>query len=108
MIIQFCGYLIDTQFIYNISDVKCSFEGDGSYPHDRYYAIGSFKINFVNERIICISLNSNSTHKTMHTDGYKKDEAEISIKLNNVRNKLIKIWSQNQSSIQKINFDEIS
>lgn len=44
----------------------------------------------------------------MHTDGYKKDEAEISIKLNNVRNKLIKIWSQNQSSIQKINFDEIS
>jgi hypothetical protein len=107
MVIHICGHLIDTQYIYHISEVKCNVGGLDNYPHNNYYVAGLFHVHFVNEKSICISLNAKSMYKSMHSVEYKKDEKEISDKLNSIRNQLIKIWSNNQSSIPKIDFDEI-
>jgi hypothetical protein len=106
MVIQVCGFLIDTQFIYHISEVKCNFSENSGYPYDGYFCNGYFDINFVNQRQISISINGKKNHETMHTNGYRTEERITTAKLNQVRNRLVNIWSNNQSSIPKIDFDE--
>jgi len=101
MILQICGHLIDTQYIYEITEVKTSF-------YDIYHGYGcsgAFNINFLNQKSILIELNSNGVeYKTMHTPEYKKAEAKISRQLNDARDQLVTKWKANQLAIPKIEF----
>lgn len=106
MIIQVCGKIIDTNFIYEITETKTTFEGVGDYEYERYCVSGGFKIKFVNEKEIIINKNGYGSHKTMHTPEYKLEESKISKQLNDVRDQLICKWKANQLVITKIEFDE--
>lgn len=104
MILQICGHLIDTQYIYNITKVETTFESVNDY--NGFTANGQFIIEFLNSKSKHIQISGYREHKTIHTDGYKKEEAEISRKLNDVRDQLICKWKANQLVIPKIEFDE--
>jgi len=106
MIIQVCGHLIDTQYIYEIHKVESNWVEVGDIGYESYRNHGSFRIDFLSNRSIYIEKDSYSRHKTMHTPEYKKEESQISKQLNYVRDQLICKWTANQLSIPKIEFDE--
>lgn len=106
MIIQVCGHLIDTQYIYEITKVETTFYQVGWDNHDRYAVTGRFKINFINKKDILITKEGNYSHKTMHTTEYKAEESIVLKQLNDVRDQLIYKWKTNQLSIPKIEFNE--
>jgi len=104
MIIQVCGHLIDTQYIYEITEIKTWFYDSGW--DDGYGVSGSFTINFLDKKSIEINNPGNGIYKTMHTPAYKTEESRISKQLNNVRDQLICKWKANQLAIPKIEFNE--
>jgi len=93
MILQICGNIIDTQYIYSISICHAAFD------------CCVFDISFINQKSISITRQINAPEPfnfNEYTERKNKSMAELS----NVRDQLICKWKANQLSIPKIEFDE--
>lgn len=114
MIITVRGNLIDTKYIYNISEVEgLDIHGDIN-KHIHFINEYVFKINFLNEKSITISLKFNIVSPKRNLldldENYinaKKNDEKLRLKqkmyLDELRNRVIDIWKGEQLEIP--NFD---
>lgn len=102
MKILILGNLIDTKYIYNIDEVR-----NTAVNNSNRYQL--FTIYFINKKELNIHLNIYNlgyqisiTNKCLE---YKYIE-KTTKKLNNLRDKLIKIWLKDQINIPKLEFED--
>jgi len=104
MIISILGNNIKTENIYLITSTKFTGFSDDDEELDiiettKNEAIWyGFNIEFLNKKSIFIKIN-------IHIKEEKEEKEEEIIKVNKLREEIIKIWSNNQSSIPKIEFE---
>lgn len=94
MKIAVLGDIIDTDTIYQIEEVK--YNPRNAYPEDEVY-IESFLIKFFNRKELLIQDKNYCYHKGI--------DKNLMIKLNKLREEVIRYWSNNQSQIPKIEFE---
>ena len=112
------GEIIDTESIYKISKVTSSYRG-GSYI---YYISFEFNIFLFNRKEIqvynqvSIYLDKHSSLMTGYSEVIKHNATKEDLenhpiyiealsKISNLRDEIIKIWSNNQSSIPQFNLE---
>lgn len=103
MIIQICGHLIDTQYIYKVSNITTEYH----HIDDKGFRLsGQFEICFLNQKsiVICKSGNAYKFHQKLHDPIRDQERNEIKQALNNVRDQLICKWKTDQIEIPKIDF----
>jgi len=104
MILQICGNIIDTQYIYNISEPISRIR---SNDDDWSYSLSvEFNILFLNNNSITIEKTGLGSFEYYDGNDLKNEKLCLLNELNNVRDQLICKWKANQLVIPKIEFDE--
>lgn len=103
MIVQVLDKLIETNFIYNISEVEQNWEAYDDYKKIR--ANCTFHIYFLNSNMISIYKVS-SRYTSRLDEEFEKISEELYINMNKVRDALIKYWNKSKLNIPKIDIDE--
>jgi len=97
MIIQVCGHLIETKYIYTISEVY----SDTGYNAIMVY----FDVKFLNDKSTQISVEK-ETNNVYYCEEYQQEKALMIKEMQKIRDWLICKWKASQLVIPKIEFNE--
>lgn len=105
MILQICGNIIDTKYIYNVRNVNHICESQHFIDAVREIEHFEFTVDFINQKSITIS-HSRDLSRFVGSDLYLKNLTKFRGEMCDIRDQLICKWKANQLVIPKIEFDE--
>ena len=109
------GNLIDTEFIYKISDVYAGeyhstvseFKGKCTFAYNHITITYTFRIDFLNKKHLDITLHKFYDDKksgSVDMKWYENERKIIYDKVENLKEKVVKKWLKNQTTIPKLEF----